>query len=126
MVRLKRKKQQKSTCKMQKCAIIKLGSGYGHTIELMSKLCKLYPPNFKQGDLQEEGAKMGKAKINTKKIITTVVGVPATLVVMSELTDLNLWWLHATALIAIFGLMGWWGLLKPTKYDKDGYAVGER
>ena len=58
-----------------------------------------------------------------KKIITAVLGAPAALVMMSELTDMKLWWVQAVAVVIVLALMAWWGLLKRTKYDRHGYAI---
>ena len=63
-------------------------------------------------------------KTNTaKKIISAVLGTPAALVMMSELTDMKLWWVQAVAVVIVLALMAWWGLLKRTKYDRNGYAI---
>ena len=67
---------------------------------------------------------MATNKTNTaKKIITGVLGIPAALVMMSELTDIRFWWVQAVAVAVVFALLGWWGLLRRTRYDKDGYAI---
>lgn len=67
---------------------------------------------------------MKTTKTNTaKKIITGVLGIPVALVMMGELTDLSYWWVQVGAAVIMLALMAWWGALKPTKYDSDGYAI---
>jgi predicted ABC-type sugar transport system permease subunit len=64
-----------------------------------------------------------KPKQTAKKVITWVIGTPAALLLCGELQDLSYWWVQAVAVIAVLGLMAWWGLLKRTTYDEHGYAV---
>lgn len=60
-----------------------------------------------------------------KHIITGIAGVPAVLVLISEPQDLRLVWVQAVAVVIILALMAWWGLLKRTKYDHNGFAIEE-
>ena len=58
-----------------------------------------------------------------KNIITGIAGVPAVLVLVSEPQDLRLVWVQVVAVVIILALMAWWGLLKRTKYDHNGFAM---
>lgn len=60
-----------------------------------------------------------------KNIITGIAGVPAVLVLVSEPQELRLVWVQVVAVVIILALMAWWGLLKRTKYDRNGFAVEE-
>jgi hypothetical protein len=67
---------------------------------------------------------MTTPKTNTAKTtITWLAGAPAVMVMASELTDLRFWWVQAIAAAVVLALMAWHGLLKPTKYDRHGYAI---
>jgi hypothetical protein len=77
-------------------------------------------PNQKETPKGKKGYKgMNKAK----KVITGIVGLPAVLTLLSEVEDLSLMWVQVVAVVIIFALMAWWGLLKRTKYDSNGYAI---
>lgn len=77
-------------------------------------------PNQKETPKGKKGYKgMNKAK----KVITSIVGLPAVLILLSEVEDLRLIWVQVVAVVIIFALMAWWGLLKRTKYDSNGFAI---
>lgn len=60
-----------------------------------------------------------------KTVITGIVGVPAVLILLSEVEDLRLIWVQLLAIAIVLALVAWWGLLRRTKYDSNGFAIEE-
>lgn len=79
---------------------------------------KMHPT---KGNAERQKGYKGMNKV--KEIITGIVGLPAVLVLISELEDLRFWWVQAVAVVIVLLLMAWWGLLKRTKYDRNGFAI---
>jgi hypothetical protein len=76
------------------------------------------------GHNKERLGNMKSTKTNkAKTIITTIVGVPAGLIMISETDNITGVWLQLGAVVAVFGLMAWHGLLKREHYDADGYVI---
>lgn len=44
-----------------------------------------------------------------KKLLSWMLGLPATIVVFSEIEDLSLWWIQFVALIVVIAILYWNG-----------------
>lgn len=47
--------------------------------------------------------------MSIKKIISLIIAIPATIVLVSELNDLSMWWVQAIALGAVLSVLAWNG-----------------
>ena len=53
-----------------------------------------------------------KTKTIIKKIISYTLGIPAAIIVFSEVEDLSLWWIQFVAMIVVIAVLFWNGAFK--------------
>ena len=47
--------------------------------------------------------------MSIKTIISLIIGIPAAIVLVSELNDLSMWWIQLIALGAVIAVLAWNG-----------------
>lgn len=47
--------------------------------------------------------------MSIKTIISLIIGIPAAIVLVSELNDLSMWWVQALAFGAVIAVLAWNG-----------------
>ena len=47
--------------------------------------------------------------MSIKTIISLIIGIPAAIVLVSELNDLSMWWIQLIALGAVMAVLAWNG-----------------
>lgn len=61
---------------------------------------------------------MAHQKTNSiKKAISWIIAIPALVIVMSDITNLALWWIQFAAIAALAALLGWNGMFPAIKEE---------
>lgn len=56
--------------------------------------------------------------MSIKTIISLIIGIPAAIVLVSELNDLSMWWIQLIALGAVMAVLAWNGAFSKRNLER--------